>query len=698
MTFNPVEHLDGYGLSLGICGPYEPSIASSASSSQVSVFSDTLSAQSSIASSISDDFRCARTEDARERDTLCAQAQLQYQTQIAGVQGEKRSVLDNILKPNVPCPTYAAVTSVPAPQRQHPRRCSNSKAQKPPPLVRQRDRKINFVDNLVDSATQMVEVIWPLSSIFCQSEGGERGVLPMRKYIEETLKRSRTSYSTLQVALYYLILIRPHVPRTDFTMEQSIDCPAARVLMCGRRMFLAALILASKYLQDRNYSAKAWSKMSGLSVCEINQNERSFLAKIDWNLHLPKPLFEKWQDIVLRYTPNPPTVFCAGVESGSSTWKRIVPLLTPQLDNMPTIENKINSAIKLSPCSGFASLMPAMPATPAPHSSMFSLAPMESTSNENTPTPSTILPRFLEPTPELGPPTPALVRMGPLPTPNMTPSSIASNTPAVSVLGGRMPAMSSAMVYADQMNSSRCSMDFQPMHPAIDSRYPLSRRPSMMSVTSYGSSPESMVSDRSSRSSSISSVSTTSSMAPQRACLARQATCRNARLPPLKLLREEMNVGTSLKPIIVDDDMDLVESPEINDFSISDKVLHTPHRHSRSAKHAPAATSVPHHHTEKSSKKRGRPISHGHRRSELQEEVRYLLEESLDDESMDLDEVNVSPSYAAEYASDLLVRSRNTRQARDARVAFEKNEGKKRTCCSAEAMSVSPVSMYGEIV
>lgn len=145
--------------------------------------------------------------------------------------------------------------------------------------------------------------------------------------------------------------------------------------------------------------------------------------------------------------------------------------------------------------------------------------------------------------------------------------------------------------------------------------------------------------------------------------------------------------------------MDMGESPEITDFSVSDKVLHAPHRHSKTSKHAPATTSTPHHHLEKSGRKRGRPVSSGHRRSELQEEVRYLLEESLD-EDMDLDDDSnhVSPSYASEYASDMLVRGRNTRQARESRVALEKNEGKKRTCCSTEAMSISPASLYGEIL
>lgn len=149
MNLDLDDRSNGYGSSLETCGPYEPSIASSASSPHISVFSDTLSAQSSIASSISDDFRCTQSEDAREQDTNCTQAQLQYQAQHGFRQSEERLMLDNIHKPNVSFPTYAAITSVPAPQRQHPRRCSVSKAQKPPPLVRQRDRKINFVDNLV---------------------------------------------------------------------------------------------------------------------------------------------------------------------------------------------------------------------------------------------------------------------------------------------------------------------------------------------------------------------------------------------------------------------------------------------------------------------------------------------------------------------------------------------------------------------
>jgi hypothetical protein len=117
-------------------GPYEPSIASSASSSQFSVFSDTASAQSSIASSISDDFRSSQ-EDSRAR--YCAIAQLQSKVQA-------------VTQLSQPCRqplSYADITSAPSEQRQNPRRCSLARNQKPPPLVRQAERKLTFVDNLV---------------------------------------------------------------------------------------------------------------------------------------------------------------------------------------------------------------------------------------------------------------------------------------------------------------------------------------------------------------------------------------------------------------------------------------------------------------------------------------------------------------------------------------------------------------------
>lgn len=593
---------------------------------------------------------------------------------------------------------------------------------------------------LEDSATQMVEVIWPLSMSPCRSEGGaEKSVLPLRSYIEETLRRSKTSYSTLQVALYYLVLIKYYVPKRDFTQEQGMDCPATRALMCGRRMFLAALILASKYLQDRNYSAKAWSKMSGLKVCEINFNERTFLSKIGWKLHIPEPLFKKWTDVVLEFTPHPPPPPSPGQSFSilPPTWKSIIPLLTPELDRVPVTGLKHQRSMQCMGNYGNSGL--STPTTPTPTKPRWNpllVDQLESASHEGTPTPSTVVPRYLEPAPAMEPPT--LPRMGPLPTPQMTPSTVATNTPAASACSSRRPSIASAMAMATSNAFNRCTMD---AYPCSREQAFSSRRPSITSASSR-SSPESMMSDRSrsSRASSISSistVSTNSSLAPNsRACLARQATCRNAGLPvpPPATVYEEKE-GSATKPIIINEDADIMSSPDMADFSISEKVLSRPDKHSKhgsSASHqailAPAAS--------RQSRKRCRSWrqSGGHRRLDLQEEVREMLEEAEEDlmdidtndddgsDSNGSDSENLTPSPAVEYAARILSRSNSnsivvgrTKEVQppatlsrsgSGRMPVQRCEGsmKKRTCCStdyaaanAAAQGMERALLYGEV-
>ena len=58
-------------------------------------------------------------------------------------------------------------------------------------------------------------------------------------------------------------------------------------------------MLASKYLQDRNYSTRAWGKISGLRVPEINENEREYLKRINYDLHMTKEVFDNWSRLVI---------------------------------------------------------------------------------------------------------------------------------------------------------------------------------------------------------------------------------------------------------------------------------------------------------------------------------------------------------------------------------------------------------------
>lgn len=487
--------------------PYNSSISSSASASASSVWSG-----SDTASQTSDDASGSTSSDNDSCHSYFASQESSTSTRRPDLLSKPRQQQQ-----------AAQVPVVPVELRQNPRRtaaAAGGAGCPPPSLVRQSDRKVNFVDSLVDSSTQIVEAIWPLSSAPCRPEPGNRTVLPLRTFIQETLRRSRTSYSTLQVALYYLILIKPHVPKRSFTVEQYEDRYADRALQCGRRMFLAALILASKYLQDRNYSARAWSKISGLNVQEINQNEVAFLLAVNWKLHITDEVFRRWTEIVLKHTPPPPPPSPGAVSQTLAQqtleWKQVILRLNPDLTN---IEGLIPALRMPARSSDLCALSPRSILNLPTEQQQRRLPTLASTmAEEETCDPkflSKYLPAPLEPTPTMafsatpGRLAPAL---GLLPTPRLTPQSSGICTPAVSAashLLGKSNAMCLAMAQAGSISTAQHLERFPATLSTSPQNYCPARRSSLANSISTMSSPESMVSDLShtSRSSSISSAS-----------------------------------------------------------------------------------------------------------------------------------------------------------------------------------------------
>lgn len=387
----------------------------------------------------------------------------------------------------------------------------------------------------------MIETIWPLSVLSCTRDSSllDQTLIGLRTFVQEVLRRSKTSYSTLQVALYYLILIKSFVPTRDFTMDQLMDSPSCQAMQCGRRMFLTALILASKYLQDRNYSARAWSKISGLRTSEINANEMTFLAAINWKLHVPEPLFNRWTDIVLKYSPsssNPPML----PSTSARSWRSIIPRITPDLDEVEF--GSVRTAKDSRHLFGKENTGPSTLPTPPPECWL----PTFFEPNEQKPINPYENRKALEPTPcEIAsnrPILPPLQCPGLLPTPMATPQTGPLCTPAVSAcgFGGLKSSMSAAMSHVQSQFLARSTLDNpNSWKPSCHTSVPISsRRSSIAPSSSTLSSPESMVSDvssRRSRSSSISSVASSTCALPQLR-LAVQATrrCAQMKLSSLK--------------------------------------------------------------------------------------------------------------------------------------------------------------------
>ncbi|KAI8987604.1 hypothetical protein BDF20DRAFT_910191 [Mycotypha africana] len=190
----------------------------------------------------------------------------------------------------------------------------------PPPPLRPNQlvstNRLAYVEALVDINAVVIESIWypktatlSTTTLSTQKDSRISPVVPLRTFIQEVLKRSRTTYSTLQTALFYLFRSRPiivqHLQQQQQQQQQqqkkrSHDCDwqCNAYISCGRRMFLASLVVASKFVQDKTYRNSAWAKIAGLSVNEINTAERYFLSLLDYRLYIDLPIFDRWHRLL----------------------------------------------------------------------------------------------------------------------------------------------------------------------------------------------------------------------------------------------------------------------------------------------------------------------------------------------------------------------------------------------------------------
>ncbi|KAI8611359.1 hypothetical protein BC830DRAFT_1039929, partial [Chytriomyces sp. MP71] len=94
-------------------------------------------------------------------------------------------------------------------------------------------------------------------------------------FVGSVVSRSRVGANAVKVAVAYLDRMKAKLPKS------------ARGLPCScHRLFLASLILAAKYINDKTYKNRSWvSFTDGLfPSSEINLMERQFLNIIDFNV------------------------------------------------------------------------------------------------------------------------------------------------------------------------------------------------------------------------------------------------------------------------------------------------------------------------------------------------------------------------------------------------------------------------------
>ena len=107
-------------------------------------------------------------------------------------------------------------------------------------------------------------------SLINQFYNDENNKILIEQFVEEILKRSRTSFFTLRLANIYLSKIIEDKKQVD---------------ICGKKLFVAALIVSTKVHLDNGYTNKAWLKIiGGLTIEEINCIEIAFLQIMEYKL------------------------------------------------------------------------------------------------------------------------------------------------------------------------------------------------------------------------------------------------------------------------------------------------------------------------------------------------------------------------------------------------------------------------------
>ena len=220
----------------------------------------------------------------------------------------------------------------------------------------------------LDTGALVIETIWPNQTIPILNSK----ILPLRVFIQETIRRSRTSFSTLQLALYYLLRIKSAVHDFEKKNPDWFNGPcnfgktaSKHPIACGRRMFLAAVIVASKYLQDRNYSNRAWAKISGLPVKEINANEFVFLNIAKYELYVGEALYKRWSGVLLNHVMATVSVSAAAAATipqvGLATpplTPVISPLQAPPIPSALHTPNTLRIALAQRFCDAIRNLSP----------------------------------------------------------------------------------------------------------------------------------------------------------------------------------------------------------------------------------------------------------------------------------------------------------------------------------------------------
>ncbi|KAJ3395702.1 hypothetical protein HDU92_005168 [Lobulomyces angularis] len=165
-----------------------------------------------------------------------------------------------------------------------PLHCSSHLISKP----KRHSQRAQYAEKILDQATNILSVLYPTST----KTFANKPLASLKTFIRDFLKKSKTTFSTLQLALLYLVNLKKAQEKLDFLQNDKLR--SNPIFKCGRRMFLASLVIASKVVLEPAPKNIAWSKLSGLPISEINNGERLLLTALNYRVVVPFDEFVEW--------------------------------------------------------------------------------------------------------------------------------------------------------------------------------------------------------------------------------------------------------------------------------------------------------------------------------------------------------------------------------------------------------------------
>ena len=111
---------------------------------------------------------------------------------------------------------------------------------------------------------------------------GEKAPVSARSYVRRIAKYGGCSACCFAIGLIYLKRLKRR--------ENSV-CLTSRNF---QRLFLVAVMLAAKFLDDSYYSNKHWAEVGGMSTAELNCLELEFLFRLGFSLALSREEYDSY--------------------------------------------------------------------------------------------------------------------------------------------------------------------------------------------------------------------------------------------------------------------------------------------------------------------------------------------------------------------------------------------------------------------